>query len=193
MAERKKLPSTFFNMVVVLTLVCVVSALALGFTYSRTKDAIAQGKINKIIEALKTVLPEFDNNPYQEKYTLETAPGLIFYPALRNGKRVGTAVQTFSSQGFGSEDIRLMVGFDVTGRIISVSVLGQAETPGLGTKMEDPSFRAQFKDKDPASFKLSVKNDGGDVDAITAATISSRAFCDGVNKAYTALQQETER
>ncbi|MDY0295712.1 MAG: RnfABCDGE type electron transport complex subunit G [Acidobacteriota bacterium] len=193
MAERKKLPSTFFNMVAVLTLVCVVSALALGFTYSKTKDAIAQGRINKIIEALRIVLPEFDNNPYEERFTRESAPGLIFYPAQRDGKRVGTAVQTYSSEGFGSEDIRLMVGFDAMGRIISVSVLGQAETPGLGTKMEEPSFRDQFRDKDPSAFKLSVKQDGGDVDAITAATISSRAFCDGVNKAYSALMQEAQQ
>jgi len=192
MAEKKKLPSTFLNMMVVLTLVCVVSALALGFTYSQTKDAIAQGKINKVLAALKDVLPEFDNNPYEEKRTSGEFPGLVFYPASLGGEPVGTAVETFSSEGFGG-DIRLMVGFTRDLQIKAISVLGQTETPGLGTKMESPSFLRQFADKDPAVFKTTVKKDGGDVDAITAATISSRAFCDGLNKALKALKQEAAR
>jgi len=192
MAEKKKLPSTFFNMVVVLTLVCVVSALALGFTYSKTKDAIAQGKINKVLAALKDVLPEFDNNPYEEKSTRKEYPGLIFYPASLAGGPVGTAVETFSGEGFGG-DVRLMVGFTSDLRINAISVLGQTETPGLGTKMESPSFLKQFVGKDPAEFKTTVKKDGGDVDAITAATISSRAFCDAVNKALNALKQEAHQ
>ncbi len=192
MADRKKLPSTFFNMVVVLTVVCVVSALALGFTYSQTKDAIAQGKIDKVLAALKEVLPEFDNNPYEEKITRKEFPGLVFYPASHGGEPVGTAVETFSSKGFGG-DVRLMVGFTSDMHINAISVLGQTETPGLGTKMESPSFLKQFTGKDPAEYKTTVKKDGGDVDALTAATISSRAFCDGLNKALSALKQEAQK
>jgi electron transport complex protein RnfG len=64
------------------------------------------------------------------------------------------------------------------------------ETPGLGTKMSDPSFKDQFIDQNPESFNLLVTKDGGDVDAITAATISSRAFCDAVERAYKTYTKE---
>ena len=77
-----------------------------------------------------------------------------------------------------------MVGFKPDGSINNISVLDQKETPGLGTKMKEPKFKNQFLDKNPAIFTLKVKKDGGQVDAITAATISSRAYCDAVQKAY---------
>jgi electron transport complex protein RnfG len=69
-------------------------------------------------------------------------------------------------------------------------VLQQKETPGLGTKIETPEFREQFYGKNLSEFQLNVKKDGGDVDAITAATISSRAFCDAVQRAYDTYQKE---
>ncbi len=67
--------------------------------------------------------------------------------------------------------------------------LDHKETPGLGTKMTEPEFKEQFTGKNPAEFTLKVKKDGGPVDAITAATISSRAFCDAVQRAYNTLQK----
>ena len=82
-----------------------------------------------------------------------------------------------------------MVGFDESGNILDVSVLEHKETPGLGTKMDDDKFKEQFRGKNPEEFNLEVKKDGGEVDAITAATISSRAFSDGVQRAYDALQE----
>jgi electron transport complex protein RnfG len=86
-----------------------------------------------------------------------------------------------------------MVGFDTDKKIINISVLKQKETPGLGTKIKEPKFKDQFKGKDPASFKMAVKKDGGEVDAISAATITSRAFCEAVNKAYQALLKGGEK
>jgi len=59
----------------------------------------------------------------------------------------------------------------------------------LGTKMSDPGFKDQFMEKNPAEFSLKVIKDGGPVDAITAATISSRAFCDAIGRAYNTLQK----
>ena len=76
-----------------------------------------------------------------------------------------------------------MVGLLTDGTINKVSVLQQSETPGLGANMVNPKFKDQFDGKNPASFKLNVKKDGGDVDAITAATISSRAFSEAVRTA----------
>ena len=198
MADKKKMPSTFFNMVMVLTVISLVSALALGFTYSGTKSAIAQVEVKKTLKALKKVLPEFDNtpNPNDAKYTVEVSDDpdvgapfktLDFYPAVKDGKSVGTAVKTYSKEAFG-EPIWLMVGFDKDDKIYDIVVLKQKETPGLGTKMGDKKFKNQFKGKDPAAFKMKVTKDKGEVDAISAATISSRAFCDAVQRAYDALK-----
>jgi electron transport complex protein RnfG len=85
-----------------------------------------------------------------------------------------------------------MIGILPDGTINDISVLEQKETPGLGDKMQKSksNFSLQFKNKNPASFKLKVKKDGGEVDAITAATIRSRAFCDAVNRAYNAYMKE---
>ena len=76
-----------------------------------------------------------------------------------------------------------MVGFKPDGTIFKSAVLDQKETPGLGDKMKT-KWKDQFNEKHPTTFKLAVKKDGGDVDAITASTITSRAFCDAVTRAY---------
>jgi electron transport complex protein RnfG len=186
MADKKKLPSTFLNMVIVLTLVALISALALAITYSSTKEVRKQVLLKKKLAAIKDVLPEFNNNPDSEKYKVEGYDELEFYPAKKDDQLVGTAVKTYSDGGF-TERILLMVGFDKGNKIHRISVLTQRETPGLGTKMTESKFQNQFFGKDPAQFKLIVKKDGGQVDAISAATISSRAFCDAVDKAYQAL------
>jgi electron transport complex protein RnfG len=185
---NKKLPSTFANMVIVLTSISVVSALALAFTYSATKDAIAQVGVKRTLKALQQVLPEFNNDPTGEKYTVEEPEfkDMELYPARKDDQPVGTAVQTYSDNGYGGR-ILLMVGFDNAAKIIAISVLKQTETPGLGNKMVAPTFKDQFKGKDPSAFKMTVRKDGGEVDAISAATISSRAFCDAVDRAYRAL------
>jgi electron transport complex protein RnfG len=77
-----------------------------------------------------------------------------------------------------------MAGFLPDGSIHKVTVLTHKETPGLGTKMADPRFADQFAGKNPASFVIKVKKDGGQIDAITAATVSSRAYCDALQRAY---------
>jgi electron transport complex protein RnfG len=187
MAKGKKLPSTWYNMLIVLTLIALVSALALAVTYTATKEARELVKVKKTIKALKKVLPEFNNSPNEEKYTVEEFAELEFYPAKKDGQPVGTAIKTYSDKAF-NERIWLMVGFDNANKICNIDVVEQKETPGLGTKMKESKFKDQFKGKDPAAFRLQVTKDGGGVDAISAATISSRAFCDAVERAYQALQ-----
>jgi Na+-translocating ferredoxin:NAD+ oxidoreductase subunit G len=185
-----KTESTFRNMVLSLTLISLVASACLGFVYQFTKEPIELSNLNKKLEAIKQVVPEFNNNPDNEMYKLPTGEGdsLEVYPAKKDDLVVGYAVNTFTKKGF-SGNISLMTGFKPDGTIINITILEQKETPGLGTKMAEPKFKDQFNQKNPASFSLKVKKDGGPVDAITAATISSRAFCDAVQRAYNTLQK----
>jgi electron transport complex protein RnfG len=175
-------------MLLSLTVIALFSAMALGFTYTQTKDVIAEVKRQKDLNAIKEVLPEFENEPDLEMYTVENFIGLKLYPAKKGGQLAGTAVKTFSGSGF-SGDIWIMVGFDSEGKIINTSVVEHKETPGLGSKMEKNKFKSQFVGINPGGFNLEVKKDGGNIDAITAATISSRAFCEAVKMAYDAFKQ----
>lgn len=185
-----KTESNFRNMVLSLTLISLVASACLGFVYELTKKPIELSNLNKKLNAIKLVVPDFNNNPNGEMFRLPTGDGdsLDIYPAKKDNVITGYAVNTYSSKGF-SGNISLMAGFRPDGTIINITVLDQKETPGLGTKMGEPSFRDQFIDKNPSKFVLKVKKDGGNVDAITAATISSRAFCDAVQRAYNTLQK----
>ena len=113
--------------------------------------------------------------------------GVIIYQLSKENKPVGFAIKTFTDKGFGGH-IEIMAGFLPDGTINNVVVLQHKETPGLGTKMTDPKFSSQFLGKNPADFTLKVKKDGGQVDAITAATVSSRAYCDALQRAFTSLE-----
>lgn len=185
-----KSESTFKNMVLSLTLISVVAAACLGFVYELTKKPIELSNLNKKLNAIREVVPEFTNNPNDEMFRLPTGEGdsLEVYPAKNDGTIIGYAVNTYTNNGF-SGNISLMAGFKPDGTIINISVLEQKETPGLGTKMTEPEFKDQFNNKNPADFELKVIKDGGTVDAITAATISSRAFCDAVSRAYNTLKK----
>jgi electron transport complex protein RnfG len=183
-----KTESTFKNMLLSLTLISLGASAALGYVYEFTKEPIEVSKMNKKLDAIKLVVPAFTNNPNEEMYKLPTADGdsLEVYPAKKDNEVIGLAVKTYSKKGF-SGQIVLMAGFKPDGTIINITVLEQKETPGLGTKMAEPAFKNQFMEKNPADYTLKVKKDGGKVDAITAATISSRAFCDAVRKASDAI------
>jgi electron transport complex protein RnfG len=184
MASKKE--STFTNMVVVLFVISIVAATSLGFVYEFTKTPIENAKIKKQELAIAQVVPAFDNKPMQEAEIVKIGDSeLIFFPAKKGGKLVGVAVKTFSESGF-SGRVDIMVGFKPDGTIVNTSVLGHKETPGLGDKMSQSKSKwsTQFNDKDPKVFKLTVKKDGGDVDAITASTISSRAFSEAIDLAY---------
>lgn len=185
-----KTESTFKNMVLSLTLISLAASACLGFVYEYTKKPIELSNLNKKLEAIKQVVPEFNNNPNEEMYKLPTGEGdsLEIYPAKKDSVVVGYAVNTYTKKGF-SGNIMLMAGFRPDGSVVNISVLEQKETPGLGTKMTEPKFKEQFNDKNPSQYSMKVKKDGGQVDAITAATISSRAFCDAVQRAYNTLQK----
>ncbi len=195
--------SNFVNMFVTLFLVTLVSAGTLAMVNEVTKAPIAKAKEAKKIRAIKEVAPSFDNNPAEVSNVVkvdlkdEVKPGIFetfnveIYPAKRGSEIVGYAVKTLTNLGF-SGKIDIMVGFKPDGEIVGVKVLSHAETPGLGDKMQ-PGLAPKVKGKNPASYKLKVTKDGGDLDALTAATISSRAFCDAVDRAYRALNKVTKK
>ncbi|MFH0893110.1 MAG: RnfABCDGE type electron transport complex subunit G [Bacteroidota bacterium] len=175
-----KLKSSLRNMILSLMLISVVMAAALSYVYIVTKEPIEKALQQKEADAIRNVLPTFDNDPVKDK---QMHDGLEFFPATLKGDTVGCAVKTFTEKAFNGR-FDLMVGFLPDGSINNVIVLKQKETPGLGTQMSNDKFKNQFLKKDFSTFKLAVKKDGGDVDAITAATISSRAYCDAIDKAY---------
>ena len=186
-AKLKKRPSTLINMILGLGLVAFVASATLGGVYVLTKKPIEIAKAKKLKEAIQLVSPEFNNDPASELYLLaiEGNDSITCYPIRKDGQLIATAIRTYTDNGF-SGRFYIMVGFDQNGVIINTSVLEHAETPGLGDKMEKKksNWSDQFTSKDPQTFKLSVTKDGGDVDGITAATISSRAFCEAINMAY---------
>ena len=172
--------SSFKNMVITLSVICFICSALLGVVYSVTKAPIEAAELAKINNAIKAVVPECDNNPSEEMMEVE---GSVVYPAKVNGNIVGYAIKVKAS-GFGGP-IQMMVGFNADGTIYNTSVISHAETPGLGAKISDEiSTRTQIVGKNPASSNLTVTKDGGEIDAITASTITSRAFLKGVEAAY---------
>ena len=187
-----KLKSTLPNMLLSLTGICLIAGAILAGVNAFTAGPIAVAKAAALEEAIKAVAPEFDNKPTEEAYMAVTADGdsLKIYPAKKGDETVGGAVESNTLKGFGGE-IKVIVGFDMKGTILNYCVLEHAETPGLGAKMQewfrmDKGQQSILGRAVPADG-LKVAKDGGDVDAITAATISSRAFLNAVNRAYSAF------
>lgn len=180
-------------MVLSLLGITLVASLAVGVIYRVTAGPIADAKTAKLTNAIAQVLPPFDNTPGDSVQTLNIDGGEVkIYSGTKNGQPVGYAIESFSNNGFSGE-VRLIVGFNPDGTIYRTEVLSQHETPGLGDKMErsKSDFAQQFDGKNPADFHLAVSKDGGDVDAITAATISSRAYTEAIARAYNVFCQIT--
>ena len=184
-----KKESNFLNMVLTLFLVTAIAATALGFVYEMTKEPIAAAKLQAKLDAVAVVVPEFDNNPSEEMYVISSDLGdLECYPAKKGGELVGTAIATLTKMGFSGE-IKIMVGLNPDGAIIQSSALDHHETPGLGTKMVEPRFKDQYVGLNPGQADIKVTKDGGVIDAITASTITSRAYSDAILRAYDAYMK----
>ncbi|CDC52697.1 electron transport complex RnfABCDGE type G subunit [Bacteroides finegoldii CAG:203] len=195
-------------MLLVLTGVTVISVALLAYVNELTKGPIAEANAKTLNKALKQVLPEFTNNPVGESDTIfsekdgKKVVDFIVYPAKKGEEWVGSAVES-KAMGFGGE-LKVLVGFDAKGKIYNYSLLAHTETPGLGSKA-DKWFGAYDATKgekavthemskksiigmSPGEGELKVSKDGGQVDAITASTITSRAFLNAINKAYEAYK-----
>ncbi len=200
----KKLSSTLPNMFLSLTGICIIVSGILAYLNHITKEPIAEAQVKAKVEAISAVTPKFDNNPFEERFKV-LLPGetdsLTIYPARRGQELVGYAIETYTKAGF-SGLISIMMGMDLSGKLVDFSVLEIAETPGLGSKIPE-WFRSTGNSagliKDVRGVDLSseaplkVVQDGGRVDAITAATISSRAFLDAINRGYQASQHISQQ
>lgn len=175
-----------------LTIICVAAGAILAGVNMYTSTPIAIAKAQALQNAIREVVPEFDNIPTEEYYMAPTADGdsLKVYPAKKDGKLVGAAVESNTKKGFSGE-IRVIVGFDDNGKLLNYQILQHAETPGLGAKMQEWFRENKNKQnvigKELSNGELQVTKDGGDIDAITAATITSRAFLNAINRAYSAF------
>ena len=180
-----KLKSSLTNMLLSLTLITLVAAGLLAGIYSLTKDTIAATNAAKQQAAIIAVLPQVEGLTIAEPIEAE---GITIFKANQGDTFAGAAVKV-AENGFGGI-FHVMVGFDATGAITGFEVLDHQETPGLGSKMQEwfQNVRTVIG-LNPAEANLTVSKDGGDVDAITAATISSRAFLAAVNKAYNAYAE----
>lgn len=185
MSSKKK--NTLFNMTSTLLIIAGVAAFVLAEVYNVTLEPINQATLQKKEAALKEVLPAFDKTSEIKMKSPDGSDTMSMYVATQGADTVGFAFETYTDQGF-SGRFTFMIGFTPTGDIVNTKVLDHKETPGLGSKMSDDKFKNQFNGKNPETYKLAVKKDMGDVDAITASTITSRAFCDGVTRAYTLLK-----
>lgn len=202
----KKLESSLTNMLLVLTLVSVVAAFLLAFVNQVTSSTIAQINAETLSAGIKSVL----NIGADDQITTneKDVDGFTVYEVTRDGDWVGTAVKSTDKSGFGG-DIEVLVGFNEEGKILGYEVLKHAETPGLGARAgewfrtatsgevkevgvlskiffgnPDPAGSHNIIGRNIADGELKVSKDGGDIDAITASTITSRAFLNAVNNAY---------
>ncbi|HZK07483.1 MAG TPA: RnfABCDGE type electron transport complex subunit G [Bacteroidales bacterium] len=181
-----KKESTFTNMFLTLLIITVFSSLAASGVYTLTKEPIAEVARMKQQKAIEQVMPPFESYITREVMPASGEDSIVLFTGTAGKDTIGIAVNTYSYNGYGGI-IKLMVGFIPDGTIHNIVVLEQKETPGLGTKMTT-DWKDQFIGKNLKDFNCTVKKDGGQVDAITAATVSSRAFCDAVNRAYQTYQ-----
>ncbi|MBT8320364.1 MAG: RnfABCDGE type electron transport complex subunit G [Eudoraea sp.] len=184
----KKKESTLINMVLVLFLITLAAGLSLGYVNDITLEPKAKARLAKKMKALNVVLPQFDNNPINDGYLIKMTKvkdSVEIYPAFKDSVFTGAAITGASEKGY-SGLVKLLVGFQPDGQIKNIAVLEQKETPGLGTKMKGEKFLRQYRGKHPANFDLKVKKDGGEVDALAGATISTRAFSEATQQAYDA-------
>lgn len=192
----KKLESTLPNMVIVLTCVSLVAAALLGVMHVVTEEPIRAIEKQKLDNGIKKVILGSADAPEQinvKEEALQTEDGdfVVYRTTDAEGKELGAAVKT-AVQGF-SPNLTVLVGFDPEGNILGYDILKHEETPGLGANVGhwfQKGAKGDIIGMNPSRNNLTVSKDGGDVDAITASTITSRAFLGAVNKEYNAIFQQ---
>lgn len=188
-----KLESSLKNMILSLSIISLVSSALLAGVYTITKEPIELAQIKKQADAIKEVLPETTDLIEQEVEIKLEGRDIPFYiyPARENGELIGAAIKTYSNEGYAGM-IEVMVGINNRGEIFNYTILAASETPGLGSKIAQ-WFKADNETqtiigKSPENTNFTVSKDGGDIDAITASTISSRAFLSSIRDAYQAYK-----
>jgi len=178
--------STLVNMVAVLGITCLLCSAILGGTYAVTEEPIRVTAAEKTAKSISEVLPAF--SAVEEI----TDGDVTYYKAVADTALVGYAIRS-TVVGFGGP-LTLLVGITADGIVYNTSVLSHSETPGLGAKCTtDQKFMSQWKNLNPAEKVLAVTKEGGSIDAITASTITSKAYTKAVSNAlefFNALSEE---
>lgn len=207
---KKKLKSNIVNMVIVLTVIAVLAGGALAWVNEVTRGPIDEINNKAIENGIKSVILADRDIEFRVENATEK-DGFVFHNVYdMKDNLLGTAVESTDKNGFGGS-LKIMVGFDVDGKILGYEVLEHSETPGLGARA-DEWFRVKSAEAteqpvavdyllgapakpgnhniigmNPGDDVMMVSKDGGDVDAITASTITSKAFLRAVNAAYKAV------
>lgn len=176
------------KMVLVLSLICGLSGLTLATVRQATSERIEEQVMTYVQgPALAQVFPDIDNNPVKDRKTFDIDSGPVtIFPAIKGGKLVGVAIETFGG-GYGGP-VGVMVGLSLDGKAIQgIGITTMKETPGLGARAAEAEFRDQFMNKEPKTVDLS-KN-GGDIQAISGATITSTATIAAIRDAVGIFEQ----
>lgn len=190
-----KMESTLKNMVMSLTVIALIASSLLAGGYVLTKEPIDKATQAKKDNAIKEVLPdktaeigravEIKLDGFEDAF--------IVYPATKNGEMIGVAIETYDNNGYGGK-IKTMVGLDAEGKVVNYAILQMSETPGLGAKASEWfKTKGNIRGKNPADDSFKVSKDGGEIDAITASTITSRAFLASVKSAYNVFVKYKEQ
>lgn len=199
----KKLESNIKNMFLSLVGICIVVSAILAGLNELTKAPIEKTNQKIKLDAIASVMTGFDNNPDADKFSIKDPVAgkedIEVFPAKKGDELIGYIVKSFTDNGFGGK-VEVMVGLTESGILTGYEVTKMAETPGLGDKMKT-FFKEDVKSDNihnvinldlSQEHPLVVKKDGGKVDAISAATISSRAFLDAINRSYEVLKKIKE-
>jgi Na+-translocating ferredoxin:NAD+ oxidoreductase subunit G len=183
----------FVRLVVTPTVICLLAGVLLAAVNKVTEEPIARAKQAEKSEAMKQVLPDCDNEPMGDTVVVtEDGAQWTFYVARSGGTFVGAACISTTSEGYGG-DISIMVGINADDEVQAIAILDQKETPGLGANIKSDGFRACFNCRSAEETNWSVKKDGGDIDEITAATISSRAVVGAVKSGLDVYLKHKDR
>ncbi len=189
------------KMLIVLTLISAAASLGLAAFNDYTKPAIAENERQYTLSSIRKVIPEaedpdpctpsepkFENAPDQDAVCVD---GTMVYRGRKGGEIVGLAFRTIGDEAY-SGTITTLVGLDVGGEVTGVEIIKHAETPGLGSIIEDCEWRSQLVGNDPSSMVWKVAKDGGPVDQISGATISSRSVIDGIVDAIELFEKKNK-
>ncbi len=182
---------SFVKMFAVLMFTCLISGALLAYTYNKTKENIAKAEAGTSVEAVKKLFPDL-SRVKDVLFSFEGEENKAYIALNENGKPMGVAVPS-SAIGYGGA-VNILVGIGTDGKIAGLELLSHQETPGLGSKAGSEEFREQFKGRylKNESDILKVDKDGGEIKAITAATITSRAVTRAATKALKIFMKNKE-
>jgi electron transport complex protein RnfG len=184
------------KMIIVLTLIAGVAGLGLSAVNNQTEPLIVENERQFTLRSIKLAIPDtedpdpcgkfepaFDNAPDEDAVCVA---GFKVYRARKGDDVIGLAVESIGDEAY-SGTILVLVGLDLEGRTVGLEVLRHAETPGLGSLITECKWRQQLVGKGPEDMVWKVRKDGGEVDQLSGATISSRSMLDAITKAQQLL------